>query len=27
VDGVHLNEEGHAKMAELVYAKVKEMLP
>ena len=26
VDGVHLDEEGHAKMAELVYEKVKIML-
>lgn len=26
VDGVHLDEAGHAKMAELVYAKVREML-
>jgi len=27
VDGVHLDADGHAKMAKLVYAKVKEMLP
>ena len=27
VDGIHLDEVGHAKLAELVYDKVKEMLP
>lgn len=27
VDGVHLDEKGHAQMAELVYEKVKQMLP
>ena len=27
IDGIHLDEVGHAKLAELVYDKVKEMLP
>lgn len=27
VDGVHMDETGHAEMAEIIYKKVKEMLP